>query len=59
MDHREEIDELRHRFSLKLADQLEQKKIGVQDAGKIIFEFNTLLKEKGDSEELREFIDKM
>ncbi len=59
MAHWEEIEDLRHRFSLKLAEQLDQKKFSVQDAGKIIFKFNALLKEKGDCEEVRAFIDQM
>jgi hypothetical protein len=59
MAHWEEVEDIRHRFSLKLAQQLDEQKIGVHEAGKIIFDFNALLKEKGDCDEVREFIDKM
>jgi hypothetical protein len=48
MAHWEEVEDIRHRFSLKLAEKLDQQKIGVQEAGKIIFDFNVLFKEKGD-----------
>lgn len=59
MEHWEDMEDIRHRFSLKLAKQLEEKVISVDTAGKIIFAFNALLKEKGDCEEVRKFIEEM
>lgn len=59
MINHEDVQELRHEFSLKLAQQLDQKKLGVQEAGSVISEFSALLGEKGDCDEVRQFIDQM